>query len=423
MKLVKTTFFTSIITFVRIGSGFVSSKIVAMLTGPAGVAIIGAFSNFISIVLIFANGAINTGVVKYTAEYNGNDGQLKELFSTSLKISVYCSCIVGLLLIILAPYCSAWLLLNDIYTNVIRVLGITIILYSLNTLFISILNGKGQIKSYTIVNAAGSVIGLIMTAVLVYFFKVRGALYSLVLTPSIVFFVTASLIIRTPWFRWDYFKEAFNKTVGKKLSHFSLMAIVSAITVPVAQIVLRNIVIAKVGINSAGYWQGMMKVSDGYLLLITTSLSTYYLPKLSSLKTRAELRKEIFSGYKIILPAVLLGCCSIYFLRFIIIRVLYTPDFLKMEGLFIWQLCGDFFKISAWILAYLMLAKAMTRAFIFTEIIFSASYVVLGYVFLNIFHLKGITMAFAVNYFLYLITMILLFRKLLFWKKDARVNS
>jgi len=327
------------------------------------------------------------------------------------------------LLIVLAPYWSAWLLTNSLYTNVIRVLGITIVLYSLNTLLISILNGKGQIKSYTIVNAAGSIIGLIMTAVLVYFYKVQGALYSLVLTPSIVFFVTASLIIKTPWFRWDYFKEAFNKTIGKKLSHFSLMALVSAVTVPVSQIILRNMVIAKLSINSAGYWQGMMKVSDGYLLLITTSLSTYYLPKLSSLKTRDELRKEIFSGYKIILPAVLFGCCTIYFLRFFIIRVLYTPDFLKMESLFVWQLIGDFLKISAWILAYLMLAKAMTKAFIFTEIIFSISYVILGFIFLNIFHLKGITMAFAVNYFIYLITMIFLFRKLLFGKKEVPVNS
>jgi PST family polysaccharide transporter len=423
LKLVKTTFFSSIITFVRIGSGFVSSKIVAMLTGPAGVAIIGAFSNFISIVLIFANGAINTGVVKYTAEYDGDDDQLKSLFSTSLKISVYCSVAIGLLLILLAPYCSEWLLTTNIYTNVIRVLGITIVLYSLNTLLISILNGKGQIKSYTIVNAAGSIIGLIMTVVLVYFYKVQGALYSLVLTPSIVFFVTASLIIKTQWFKWDYFKQAFNIAIGKKLSHFSLMALVSAITVPVSEIILRNMVIAKVSINSAGYWQGMMKVSDGYLLLITTSLSIYYLPKLSSLKTTAELRKEIFSGYKIILPAVLVSCSAIYFLRFLIIRILYTSDFLQMESLFIWQLAGDFLKISAWVLAYLMLAKAMTKAFIFTEILFNVSYVGLGYIFLNIFHLQGVTMAFAANYFIYLVTMVIIFRKLLFGKIEAPVNS
>lgn len=423
MKLIKTTFFTSIITFVRIGSGFVSSKVVALLTGPAGVALIGAFSNFIAIVLIFANGAINTGVVKYTAEYDGDYTQIRNLFSTALKISVSCSAVIGFLLLVLAPYLSIWILTSDIYTNAIRALGITIVLYSLNTLLVCILNGKGQIRTYTIVNALGSVIGLILTITLVYFFKVKGALYSLVLTPSIVFFVTASLIIKAPWFNWSYFKQTYDKAIGKKLSHFSLMAVISALTVPVSQIILRNMVIAKVGINSAGYWQGMMRVSDGYLLLITTSLSTYYLPKLSSLKTNAELRKEIFYGYKIILPSVLVGCCSIYLLRFVIIRVLYTPDFLKMEGLFMWQLLGDFLKMAAWILAYLMLAKAMTRAFILTEVIFSFSYVGLGYLFVNLFQLKGITMAFALNYGLYLITMIILFRKLIFSAESKLVGS
>src|SRR5690606_17800592 len=110
-----------------------------------------------------------------------------------------------------------------------------------------------------------------------------------------------------------------------------------------------------------GYWQGMMRISDGYLMLITTALSTYYLPKLSSLTTNKDLRNEIINGYKLIIPLVFSGCILIYFLRFFIIKLLYTTDFIAMENLFLWQLIGDFFKLSAWVLAYLMLAKAMTK--------------------------------------------------------------
>jgi O-antigen/teichoic acid export membrane protein len=423
LKLVKTTFFSAIITFIRLGSGFVASKVIAILTGPGGVALIGAFTNFISIVLTFANGAINTGIIKYTAEYAEDEKQLKNLFSTALKISLSCSVIIGVVLLCMAPYFSLWILASNLYTNVIRVLGITIVLYSLNSLLVCILNGKGQIKTFTIVNTVGTLTALILTVILSYFYKLQGALYALVLAPSIVFFVTAGLIIKSPWFNRSYFTQGFNKTIGKKLSHYSLMAVVSSLTVPVSQIVLRNMVIAKEGINSAGYWQGMMRVSDGYLLIITTSLSTYYLPKLSSLKTNAELKKEIFSGYKIILPVVFLGCCTIYLFRFFIIKVLYTPDFLKMENLFMWQLVGDFLKMAAWVLAYLMLAKAMTKVFILTEIIFSMTYVVLGYFLVNKFHLKGITIAFALNYFVYLITMILIFKKLLLDKFTSYAND
>ena len=414
MKLVKTSFFSAIITLIRLASGFIANKVVAIYTGPGGVALMGAFTNFIALALTFANGAINNGVIKYTSEYEGNEVQQKLLVSTSFKISIYCSIIFGPILIIFAPIFSTWILTNNIYTNAIRVLGISIVLYSLNSLLISILNGRHQIKTYTLVNTIGSIVGLLFTIFLVYFFKVDGALYALVLSQSIVFFVTLLLIVKSPWFSWSYFTQPFNKVLAKKLGGFSLMAIVTAILVPVSQILLRNLLIDKVGIDGAGYWQGMMKVSDGYLLLIVTTLSTYYLPKLSSLKTNKELRNEIFKGYKIILPVVLFGCAAIYYLRYWLIKVLYTPSFSPMEALFFWQLVGDFFKMAAWILSYLMLAKAMVKIFIFTEVLFTVLYVVFGFIFVDQFKLVGITFAFALNYLLYFLTMLYIFRKLIF---------
>ena len=330
MKLIKTTFFSGIITFIRIASGFVASKVIAIYTGPSGVALIGAFSNFMTIVLTFANGAINTGVVKYTAEYDANEDKLKTLFSTSFKISLYCSSFVGVILLLFASFFSDWIFVTHLYSNPIRVLGLTIILYSLNSLLISILNGKKQIKDYTIVNTIGSIIGLLVTLLLVYFFKLEGALYALVLSQSIIFFVTLFFVTKSDWFSLDYFKQNLDNEILKKLSHYSLMAVVSALLVPISQIMLRNMLIDTNGMQSAGVWQGMMRVSDGYLMIMTTALTTYYLPKLASLHTDKELRTEILQGYKLILPFVLLSCSIIYFLRFFIIRLLYTSDFLEM---------------------------------------------------------------------------------------------
>jgi len=416
LNLIKTSFFSAIITLIRISSGFVANKVVAVITGPGGVALIGAFSNFISIVLTFANGAINTGVVKYTAEYEDDNEKLKSLFSTSFKISLCCSGIVGLILLLFGSFFSSWIFVSNLYSNPIRVLGITIILYSLNTLLISILNGKKQIKTYTIVNTLGSLIGLAFTFILVYCFKLEGALYALVLSQSIVFFVTLFLITKSDWFSWNYFNQAFDKSVALKLSQYSLMAVVSALTIPISQILLRNIIITQLGVDSAGYWQGIMRVSDGYLMIVTTSLSTYYLPKLSSIKDEKELRDEVFKSFKIIMPLVIVGCIFIYLLRFVIISILFTKDFYAMQSLFLWQLIGDVFKIASWILGYIMIAKSMTKYFLITEIAFSVSYVLCGWLFLKWFDIQGITMAFAFNYLLCLFFMIYVFRKLLFKK-------
>lgn len=414
MKLIKTSFFSAIITIIRIGSGFIAGKVVALFTGPAGVALIGQFTNFISIVLAFANGAINSGVIKYAAEYNDDELKLKKLFSTSLRISVYCSVFFGVVLLLVANYASQLLFDSYLYVNPIRVLGITIILYSLNSLLIAILNGLKEIAIYTLVNTVGSVVGLLFTVILVFYFQIIGALYALVLTQSIVFFVSLGLVVKSKWFSWSYFNQSFDKGLALKLSHYSLMAITSVLCIPVAQIVLRNLLISQLGINSAGYWQGMMRISDGYLLLITTSLSTYYLPKLASLKDEVDLRKEIFHGYKIILPFVFISCLIIYLLRFYITSILFSNDFKAMNELFLFQLIGDFFKIAAWLLAFLMMAKSMTKTYIITEVVFTFTYIFFSYISISIFNLKGISIAFAINYFIYFVVMVIIFRKLLF---------
>ena len=417
MKLVKTIFYSGISTVIRTGSNFVIGKVIALFTGPSGLAIVGAFSNFITIVLTFANGAINIGIVKYTAEFEDDEVRLKSLFSTALKISIYCSLIIGVFLLLLAKTFSKWIFTTTEYTALIKVLGITIVFYSLNSMLIAILNGKKQIRTYTIVNTIGSVIGLVLTVILSYFFRMQGALYAMVLAQSLVFLFTVLLIMKSSWFSLDFFRQSFDKTLGRKLSHYSLMAIVSALTMPISNIVLRNMIISKIDIEAAGRWQGMLRISDGYLLIVTTSLSTYYLPKLSSIKNNIELRKEIFHGFKVILPSVILGCISIYSLRFFIIKVLYTSSFLAMEELFFWQLVGDFFKMAAFILGYLMLAKAMTKTFILNEIIFSLIYVFTGFLFVDKFGSEGITMAFALTYSLSLISMLITFRKLVFFKQ------
>lgn len=395
-------------------AGFLVGKIVAVITGAAGVALVGQFSNFISIVVNFATGAISNGVVKYTAEYQGDETRIKNLFSTAFKICFCCSILTGLLLLLFSRY-FAFLLFNDYtFSYIIKWFGVTVIFYAWNTLLIAILNGRQELRKYTIVNTAGSLLSLLITSWLVYAYQLDGALLALVVSQASIFFLTASMILRSDWFKWSFFSAAFDKAIAKKLSHYSLMAVVSILTVPVAQILVRNLVSKELGLDSAGYWQGMMRVSDAYLLIVTTSLSTYYLPKLSSLQTDFELRKEMVNGFKLIVPVVIVGCLVIYFARFLVIQILYTPDFLPMESLFTWQLIGDVFKVCSFLFGYIMVAKSMTRYYIITEIVFNVGYVLLTYFFIRHFNLQGTTIAFMINYLLCLLYMIIVFRKLIF---------
>ncbi|TOP03712.1 O-antigen flippase, partial [Vibrio parahaemolyticus] len=81
-------------------------------------------------------------------------------------------------------------------------------------------------------------------------------------------------------------------------------------------------------------------ISTMYLMVITTALGTYYLPRLSEIKDRFELRKELLNGYKVILPILTILCFSIYLLKDFIVWLLFSEDFYPMLSLFKWQLVG-----------------------------------------------------------------------------------
>jgi len=79
-----------------------------------------------------------------------------------------------------------------------------------------------------------------------------------------------------------------------------------------------------------------------------------------------------------------------------------------MEALFAWQMVGDALRIGSWILAFLMLGKAMVKAYIVSEIVFSALFYILVVMLVRELHLQGVVVAYAINYFLYWIALALI---------------
>jgi len=411
MTLIKTSVLTAISTVIKVITAFVINKVISIYVGPSGLAIVGQLQNFNSIIITFANGAITQGIVKYTAEHRENIENKSKFFSTAMVITLVCSIVVGVVLNIFSNYFSEIILKSDAYGSVFVVFGFTIVLFALNTLLMSILNGQKEIKKYVLVNIISSLFSLAMTSLLIVKLGLIGALYAMVTNQSIIFFITLSFVVKSSWFKREYFTKSIDKQSAVKLGKYSLMALASALTVPMSHLIIRNYIGDTLSWDDAGYWQGIWYISSMYLMVVTTSLNIYYLPKLSEIQDNGELKKEIFNGYKIIMPIIIGLALGVFIFKELVIQIAFTDKFLPMIELFKWQLIGDVVKIASWLLAMLMLAKAMTKVFIVTEVLFSISFVVLSVLFIKYYGLVGITYAFSLNYFIYLIVMILIFRR------------
>ena len=414
--IVKVFSFNAISTLVRMLTGLISVKVVASIIGPCGIALLGQLNNFSTILLGVANGGINSGITKYVAEYKEDESAIKKILSNALQITLFFTFIVSLGLIILHNQLSRLVMLSDEYGYVFLIFGFTIFLYTLNTLLISILNGYKEFKRYVIVNISGTIVGLLFTICFVFSMGLKGALISAVSYQSVVFFVTFWICRKAPWLSVIYYRERLDRKILRRFLNYSAMTLVSLSVVPVSQMLLRGYVISEISMTEAGWWEAMNRISNVYLMVITTSFSIYYLPRLSEIKEISELRYEIFKCYKVIIPILLSGLTLVYLLRHFVVMILFSPDFYPMESLFIWQLLGDFFKISSWLLAFLMVAKSMTKTFIATEVVFSGLFVVLGYLFMNLNGVVGITQAYFVNYVIYTVCMFVIFRKIIVYR-------
>jgi O-antigen/teichoic acid export membrane protein len=418
----KISFLNAIAVFIKMITGFVSIKAVAYLLGPAGpmgIAMLGQLNNFTNILLAVSNGGINNGITRYVAEYSGSEKKYQLFLGTGFWITAILSILTGLVLIFGAGYFAETILKDIKYKSVFYVFGGTLVMYAFNTLLISVINGFKEFKKYVAANILGSIIGLLFTIILAFNFGIYGALISAVTYQSVVFILTLFLVMNSKWFKVKEIVRKFSKTAAVKLGHYSLMALVTAIVMPASQLVVRGY-ISHHNIDEAGLWEGINRVSNMYLMVFATSLSVYYLPRLTELNTQQELRKEVFSVYKLVTPLLIIFSIILFAGRDIVIQVLFTNEFAGMRDLFTFQVLGDFFKLASWVLAYMLIAKSMTKTYIIMEFVSSLSQIAFSLLFFNLYGTVGATIGYACGHLIYLICMVYIFRKIVFLKPESR---
>ena len=331
MSLIRTSLLNAIAVAIRMLAMLGLNKVLAVLVGPAGYALFGQFQNAVTVINTFASGAINTGVTKYTAEFQDDSVRQHLLWGTAGRISLSCSLTAAILIALFHQSLAKLIFKDDAHASVLLWLAGSLVLFVFNTLLMAILNGKKEVSLYVLANISTSLVTLLATWLLAQSWGLQGALIALSINQSVVFFVTLALCWRQDWFRFRFLFSGFDRDLAKKLGAYGLMAMVTAIVVPLSQILIRHHLVAEFGWQETGMWQAVTRMSDVYLMLITTTLTVYYLPRLAEIKSKSELQAEIIKVYRFILPLTAFGALLVYLLRDWIISILFTQEFNAMR--------------------------------------------------------------------------------------------
>lgn len=407
-RLLKVTAMTGLLTLVKMAMGFVIAKVVAIYTGPSGMAMLGQVQSVINGFNGIINAPVSNGVVRFTAEYNDRGYEsCSPWWKASLHWVLLLSCLLISSGLFFAPELSKWILRDPSYIWVIYIILVSLPLTAIGTLITSVINGQQHYKLYVFLGMISAVLSGILMIVLIINYNLKGALMAAALQSSLIGFILLVLTLKQPWLRMKYWLGKAPMDAYKSIGGYILMASATALALPISLVLLRNILIDKVGWELAGQWQAVWKISEVYLGVCTMALSAYYLPRLATIKGLNDTRREIRNTAKIIVPLVSLMAVCVYFLRDVAISVLFTEEFRQARELFAIQLIGDVVKIASWLYAFPMLARNATKWFVSTEIFFSATFVIIGYFFINHFGVQGANIAYLVNYIFYFLFVVL----------------
>ena len=128
---------------------------------------------------------------------------------------------------------------------------------------------------------------------------------------------------------------------------------------------------------------------------------------------------KLKKGFYTLIPIFCFLSIFIFYFRTFIISIIFTKEFISMQSLFKYYLLGDVIKIAAFLLSSIMLAKALTKVYIISEVVFSLSFVLFSIYFISKYGLIGTSYAYVTNYSLYLLFTIIYFRDYL-WKTKVK---
>ncbi|MCW1877482.1 lipid III flippase WzxE [Erwinia sp. INIA-01] len=368
MSLARASVWTAASTLIKIAAGLLVVKMLAVSYGPSGVGQAGNFRQLITVLGVLAGAGIFNGVTKLVAQHQQQPTELRAVTGTASAMVLGFSLLLAVgFLLFAAPISQA--LFDDVkYQQVIRIVAFLQLGIAWANLALAIVKGFRDAAGNALALIVGSIIGVAAWFVCYWLGGYSGALVGLAMVPALVMIPAMAVLARRDHLPMHYLLPVWQPQYARQLGKFTVMALITAVTLPVAWVMMRNLLQAHAGWEQVGLWQGVSSISDAYLQFITASFSVWLLPTLARLENKADISREIIRALRFVLPAVMVASFCVWLLRDFAIWLLFSSQFTGMRDLFVWQLIGDVLKVGCYVFGYLVIAKASLRFYILTEV-------------------------------------------------------
>lgn len=366
----------------RLASALAVSKLVALLCGPTGLALVGQHQNFLAALQALGSGGVTSGVVSSTARSDA-PAQRLQCWSAACQIALACSLLTAIVVATAAQYLATQVYRSTAYWGIVTLSAALTAAGGLNLIALAALSGlqaHGRYFAAMFVTAVGTVL---VTYASITRSGAEGALFGLTVSQVLSLIASSALLATTKEWQGLELARRARPAVYSNLLSFSLMTAATSIAGPACTILIREKVIQHLGLAMAGYWEATNRLSGMLIVVLTAPLTTYLLPKLAASKNAHQTLRNVMRASVTLVPAAALiaGCCVAG--RYELIRYLFSADFTPAAEFAVFQLFGDVPRVFMWIAAHFYMSQSMTKTFVVTELAWVATSYVLSTKFLE----------------------------------------
>jgi len=416
VKLLKSSIWSFLAILFRGISALSINKLFAIYFGPKEFALFSHFQNLTTIFTTIPNDGVNRGVIRFLSPNSFSTEDKRKYFAAGLYLNIFVFIITLIITLIFPDFFLQKFKAENYYW--IFIFAFSMFFLIIDYLLISVILAFKNTKHFFLLEISGSIIFFIYLYIALTFYSIsiQIALMHYMIALSLGFLIAVIIIQNQSKYK-DVVSFKFpQKLHFKKLNAFLIMAVVAVIFQKGIDFYIREFSFNRFGEYDTGIWQGVVKISDYYMMAFTSVMMISFYPQItSSIHNSKILKKVLFDGFKLFLPLILGGCLFVFFAKDLMLQYLLDEEFLGGSKYIHWQIMGDFLKMISTMLGLILLAQAKIKWFLIGEFLSAATYIV----FINYFEnemIVGILKAHFIRYIIYFLYLTIYYRKLIFTK-------
>ena len=395
-RLVRSTAILGLGSIAAVIAAILRAKILASWLGPEGTGLLAQLSTLTAVLVPLATLGIGSGLVTMIAEARARNDveRIRRVEAAGRTIAWTLGGGLALAAIVLSPWLAQAIFRDSRYAWIVMLGAVSVPFSAVASVRVSMIQGHSAIRENAILNTAIAFIGMATIVPLAYFFGVRGAVAQLVVITAVWAWLGGALLRPhtapgpRPW--------GVDRDLLRPLLRYGTAALLVGLSSTFTLLVLRSILVAKLGLAQNGIYQVCVGVSGMVMPLILSSITTSVWPEIAA-KPRDEdaaepMRSAVRLGFLLttaILAGLLIGAP-------VWVPLFYSQKFVPALDLLPLQFLGDYFRCAAWMFGIWLVPREKLRPWVLFDLIYGAVMLASFVVLVPRMGLKSVVIAYVI---------------------------